>query len=96
MEARSLVVIRAVLTILSVFRIIKFPGVLRLETITDPFKGISPTLPPMEVALAWKRFLPFIPNISIRSLGLDRPLLLKTAGPNYRVSILGAPLDALA
>lgn len=96
MEAKELVVIRAVLTILSVFRIIKYPGTLKLETITNPFTGASKTLPAIEIALTWKRFFPFIPNIPIRSLGLDRPLLLKSAGPNYRVSILGAPLDALA
>lgn len=27
---------------------------------------------------------------------MDRPLILKTAGPNYKTSILGAPVDAIA
>jgi len=46
------VVIRMVLSSLAVFRIIKCPGHLKLETITDPFKGISETLPDYEVSQA--------------------------------------------
>lgn len=96
MEARDLAIIRIILTLLSVFRIIKYPGTLKLETITGPFTGISPRLPAIEVALIWKRFTPFLPQIPLSKLAVDRPLLLKTAGPNFKVSILGAPLDALA
>jgi hypothetical protein len=36
--------IRVILGLLSLFRIIKFPGILKLETITDPFKGLEETL----------------------------------------------------
>jgi len=50
-EADNPVVIRAVLTILSVYRIIKYPGSLKLATITDPFKGLSETLDKVEVAV---------------------------------------------
>jgi len=37
--------IRVVLTVLSVYRIIRVPGVLKLETITAPFKGTDMNLP---------------------------------------------------
>jgi len=37
--------IRVVFTVLSVFRIIRVPGVLKLNTITDPFKGKDMNLP---------------------------------------------------
>jgi hypothetical protein len=50
-EAGNPVVIRTVLTILSVYRIIKYPGSLKLATITDPFKGLSETLDKVEVAV---------------------------------------------
>lgn len=41
--------IRVVLTLLSIFRIFKFPSEPKLATITDPFKGISETLHTTEV-----------------------------------------------
>lgn len=37
--------IRVVFTVLSVFRIIRVPGQLKLHTITDPFKGQDCELP---------------------------------------------------
>jgi len=37
--------IRVVFTVLSVFRIIRVPGTLKLNTITDPFKGRDMDLP---------------------------------------------------
>jgi hypothetical protein len=94
MEKREPLMIRVVLTILSYFRVIKCRGQLKLNTITDPFKGISPELYPVEVSNIWTRFTPFLTKV--RKEGQTGLLLLKTAGPNYRTSILGAPLDALA
>lgn len=49
MEAGDKMTIRAVLTVLTVFRIIKYPGTLKLATITDPFNGISEELSAVEV-----------------------------------------------
>lgn len=46
MEARDPVTIRIVLTFLSVFRIIKCKGVLKLGTITGPFTGLTQELAP--------------------------------------------------
>jgi len=37
--------IRLVLAILSLNRVIKCPGVLKLNTITDPFKGLDDRIP---------------------------------------------------
>lgn len=37
--------IRVVLTVLSTYRIIRVPGELKLNTITDPFKGLDMCLP---------------------------------------------------
>lgn len=48
-EAMDKMCIRIVLSILSIFRIFKYPGVLKLETITNPFSGIAETLHPAEV-----------------------------------------------
>lgn len=46
MEAMDAVTIKIVLTILSVFRIMKCEGVLKTSTITDPFKGLTEELTP--------------------------------------------------
>jgi len=51
MEARDSVTIRAIFTILSIFRIIKYPGQLKIETITNPFTGLSDILPLGEVGM---------------------------------------------
>lgn len=45
MKAKDSVVIRGVLTVLQVYRVLTIPGKLKLETITDPFKGKSSSLP---------------------------------------------------
>lgn len=100
-EARDSRTIRAILTILSVFRIIKYPGQLKIETITEPFKGLSDTLPLGEVGMLWgTHFEPLAFSIRKTYLegkgALKGPLMMKTAGPNYRTAILGAPLDAIA
>lgn len=76
--------IRGVLSLLQVYRVLKVPGKLKLGTITDPFKGLEPTLPKYEILRA------------IGELGHLRPRLnsvsikyLNTAGPNHRTSMLG-------
>lgn len=90
-RSRDLDVIRGVLSLLSVFRVISIPGKLKLSTITDPFKGLSSTLPQYEVFVAaselnFKRFKLF--PMSLR--------LLSTAGPNHPVSMLGISKDIMA
>lgn len=76
--------IRGVLSLLSVFRIIKIPGKVKLSTITDPFKGESSTLSNYEIIKATSEInsKEFILNpITLK--------LLSTAGPNHPVSMLG-------
>jgi hypothetical protein len=93
-EARDPVAIRVTLTILSYYRVVNIPGQLKLSTITDAFKGVSTSLGALEVGLVWsKYFKKYVPQ---RPKGRDSLLLNKTAGPDYRISILGAPLDAMA
>lgn len=95
-EGRDSDAIRIVLTILSVFRVIKYEGRLKLETITQPFTGLTTKLAPWEIGYVWSRFTSFLPSIKLSEFKVDRPLILKTAGPNYKTSILGAPVDAMA
>lgn len=86
------VVIRAVLTVLSIYRVMGAKPVLKLGTITDPFKGDSPTLPLYEIkgALQW---------LGLKSIRLQRPdifTISDSAGPNYAKATYGSPLDAIA
>lgn len=80
-------VIRLVLSAFAVFRILKCPGILKTETITDPFKGVSETLPDYEVSLALNSLFGKVHKISF----LDKPkhLFLTSAGPNFSVSWKG-------
>jgi hypothetical protein len=83
--------IRGVLSLLQVYRVLKVPGKLKLGTITDPFKGLDPSLPKYEILRA------------IRELGHLKPKLhpvtlkyLNTAGPNHSTSMLGIWKDLIA
>jgi len=69
------------------------PSVLKLETITDPFRGISETLPHLELsrALSELRFPMFI--VGKHPMKIVR---LNTAGPNSNPSVFGATLDTIA
>jgi len=78
------VVIRMVLTSLAVFRIIKCPGKLKLETITGPFTGISETLPDYELSRALRSI--FGRAKSLKDLSAPKHLFLMAAGPNSSVS----------
>lgn len=80
---RDLRIIRGVLSLLSVYRVMKIPTKLKLETITSPFTGLSPQLPLYELSIV-KQFLP--PMDGLKPIKLE---LLRTAGPNCKVSMLG-------
>jgi hypothetical protein len=67
---------------------------LKLSTITGPFTGSSPTLPLGEVGMVWAQV--FKQKETFIKPFTSSLLLLKSAGPNYKVSILGAPSDAYA
>jgi hypothetical protein len=85
-------VIRAVLTVLSIYRVMGAKPIVKLDTITAPFKGSSPILPLYEIdeALHW---------LGIKSLRLQRPNIFhisESSGPNYAKATYGSPLDAIA
>jgi len=79
--------IRAVLTLLSVYRVISIPVQLKLGTITDPFKGQSETLPKYELIKAVREITN---RILVNKLRIDLNVLqLGSAGPNSSISALG-------
>jgi len=84
------VTIRAVLSVLSVFRIMKVRSTLKLETIVAPFTGACMTMPVWEL----NRVLKMLPKRF--HLKPSSFLALNSAGPNYNPSILGLSLDAFA
>jgi hypothetical protein len=88
----DLVTIRGVLAFLAVFRVLKVPSVLKLQTITDPFKGIDTSLPVLEIGRVFRLF---------RHRRLELPVKLKllrltTAGPNGSSSVLNIRMDMAA
>lgn len=84
---------KVVLAVLSLYRVIKVPGKLKLSTITDPFSGISTTLNVGELGYVWAtRFSQY--NIK-KQVGQQYLLPMRTAGPNNKISMLAAPLDAM-
>nr|UPW42193.1 MAG: putative RNA dependent RNA polymerase [Guangxi riverbank mitovirus 3] len=88
----NLGVIRVVGGILSVFRLLSFKGELKLQTITGEFEGISKSLPPLKVRAVVNEAFGDLFKIP-KPKGNDILLNLKTAGPNHKVSILGAAMD---
>jgi hypothetical protein len=83
---------RLVLTILSMYRVIKCPPKYKINTITDPFKGDSEVLLPKEVFNALDVFdyktVRLIPNARLQ------PIV--KAGPNRSISCMGTIFDAYA
>lgn len=105
MEAKDPVVIKVVLTMLSIFRIIPSTPKLKIESITAPFSGLSKTLPETSLIMdelvrkffGNKEFDYFRnSNKSIFVRG-RRLVTLTTAGPNSKSQFMsGYPVDALA
>lgn len=82
--------IRAILTIISIFRVLRCTPKVKINTITDPFSGLYQYLNPMEVKVCMKDL------INKFSLHSPKFLMLQSAGPNKNPSALGLPLDAYA
>jgi hypothetical protein len=93
-EGRDFLTIKAVGSLLSVFRVIKASPVLKLGTITDPFAGNSPVMGEWEVTNVFNKFKRLFGRLKIEKASHLLPLT--TAGPNSRVSIRGATADAIA
>lgn len=85
---------RIIFALLGCYRLIRYPGKLKLETITDPTdsKGISPWELGYNLSL---KFKPLFDQVKPGSYSYNL-LSLTTAGPNNSISLLSAPLDAIA
>jgi len=90
-EERNKVIIQLVLSLLTVYRVIKIPSILKINTITDLFNGKSPTLPLWEVREALQAM-----RVKYNFVVFKDAYLMPstTAGPNSKISVLGATLDA--
>jgi hypothetical protein len=93
METNNIGTIRAVLSLLTVYRVINCASTLKLETITAPFKGITDRFTSLEL------------DKGFRMLSLENRLRIEEnkflipsvkSGPNYKIAALGATLDAKA
>lgn len=81
--------IRAVLTVLSLYKIIDCRPNLKINSITDPFSGVSKTLFPGLVSEAMQRFPKGL-------LCYSHSIVSVSAGPNHRKAYLSLPADAFA
>jgi hypothetical protein len=82
------VAIRATLSLVSIYRIMKCSPKLKIQTITSSFDGLYKELPIIEIAVVVRKFK--------FKLHEPRFLMLFSAGPNHNPSALGLPLDAMA
>jgi len=82
-------VIRRCLAFLVIYRVLKIPSVLKLGTITDPFKGIYTSIPSLEIGRVFRSF----PNPKLELRGTMKLLKITTAGPNGNPSILNVFSD---
>lgn len=90
-HALALRVIKVTLTVLSVYRVIGCAPILRLETVTGPFTGLSATLPIGEV----RQVIDWLPGLlKIRPISWVH--LSESAGPNSKHATWSCGLDAIA
>lgn len=87
-------VIRVCSGLLSLFRILPLKGEEKLNTITSPFSGLSTILPGLKVRRIYEDLFQNLRGS--HGKGLQCILPLRTAGPNYKISVLGATADAKA
>jgi hypothetical protein len=92
--------LRAVLTLLSTFRVMDAKNQLKIETITSPFKGLSPVLPKEELQAALTNLLQRnrfeFQESSDTPWKFNRLLNITKAGPNGPVSMRNSVIDAFA
>jgi hypothetical protein len=91
MERRDIPVIQLVLSILTVYRVLKIPPILKLNTITDVFCGNSRELPSFEIRQVLREFKA---NYLFKIDNCAELLPSISAGPNNRIAVLAAPIDA--
>lgn len=93
-EGRDFVTIKAVGSLLSVFRVIKASPKLNLDTIVSGFSGTSAVMAEWEVENVFRKLKRNFGSLKISKA--HHLLPLTTAGPNSRISIRGATADACA
>jgi hypothetical protein len=88
-------VMKVVLSIVCVYRVIGFKSEIDLSSIITPFNGMSRLLPYVEVS--------YVMSLLITTFNITLPSVMRvnlfrsfTSGPNFRPSMAGLPLDALA
>lgn len=88
---RGRLVLKGVLTILTVYRVIGIKPIRKLQTITSAFSGTSTLLMDGEVntVLSWLGKKLILPKCKILWIN-------ESAGPNFPRSTWGSPLDAIA
>jgi hypothetical protein len=85
----DLVTTRATLSVLSLFRVIDCKPKLKINTITDPFTGVSKVLNPLKV----KSIISLLPK---KERGYCRSIVSVSAGPNAKKAFMSLPYDAYA
>jgi hypothetical protein len=101
-ERRDPYIIKAVLTMVSAYRIMPARPELKLETITSPFKGRYTTSP--EIVSTMEILRPFLPKERKVSILGDKSLIspasflepIVSSGPNAKIAAFGYLLDAFA
>jgi len=85
LRSRDPVSIRLVISIFQIYRVLRVPGRIKLETITDPFKGLSSSLPLYEIRSALRDLgNPTLSGLSQSSIKLLRSV---SAGPNSKTAL---------
>lgn len=106
MEAKDPDIIRLVLSMLTVYRVLKTKAITKINTITDKFSGLCDNLPVAEVEFVLQHWFN-IPDVIPTSWWIYRMkgwkllhgnglLPLNSVGPNNRISLRGAMMDAIA
>jgi len=91
-STKGWVALRVALTILSVYRVIGCPPILKIETITSPSTGLTDTFPVWEVRQSLLAL-----GVTLKGLRPASPYLFsEAAGPNYPRATWSSGLDALA
>jgi hypothetical protein len=91
MFRKDIPTIQLVLSTLTFYRVLKIPPILKLDTITGAFTGVSEVLPEWEIRGAL-RSLGMLGRFTITPDARLMPSV--TSSPNSKISILGAPIDA--
>jgi len=98
----DLVTVRAVLTVLTLYKILKCRPKLKINSITDPFSGLTKVLHPLAVkeVISWlprrsNPCKPWLPPM-LGTKGYIRTIVSVNAGPNHKKAFMSLPYDALA